>query len=209
MLTLILREIEDNRVHFIMAIILAVFFSVIIGYNLYYDQKVSEGPVTLLALGNGITGMWIFCSMGSYQMYSDRTKKISALLATLAVTRKKIFIARVASGILAVLAGLLPAIGTMAIAMSMTEPETPVYIGNVLGIWILILLFCFAGYCIGLLAGWSSNKITPTLGPFLLTPVMIGLIFIKGFELDLCFILVLLIIYCLLCAWRTYSTAAL
>jgi hypothetical protein len=158
---------------------------------------------------SGFLGILIFSSMSSSQMYNDRTKKLSALLATLAVTRKKIFIARVLSGLLAILVFVLPGIGTITVGLNMVEPETPFYGPSVLAVWATVVLYCFAGYCLGLQAGWTSSKIIPSLGALLLISGLIGLIVIKGFDKDLYPILALLIICSLLRAWHKYSTAAL
>jgi len=203
MLTLIMREIEDNRVFFISAVIFAVILSSLVVWQ-YFD----EGDV-VLSLGTVISGVWFFvlCGMGVVQMYWDKTRKISALLATLAVTRNQIFMARIAAGILAVLASFLPVIITMAVMPSVIESTIPIRREMTLEIWIPVFLFCFASYCIGLQVGWTSNK-SPTLGALGLSLILIPIILIKGFGWDIYAILISFIAACLIRAWFKFSRSA-
>jgi hypothetical protein len=213
MFTLIIREIQDNWVFFIAAAILTCAFSLIIGWQMYYvNGNNSEALITLLTI-NTLFGIFIFCGLGAAQMYWDRMKKVSALLTTLPVTRNKIFAARITAGLLAVAIGYLPTVVTITVVSSMIEPSSannsePVY-GLPAEMWIPVFLFCIASYCIGLQAGWTSNKIIPTLGALLLSMILAGLIGIKGFSSDVYLILVPFITCCLFRAWRTYSSAAL
>jgi hypothetical protein len=198
-----MREIEDNRVFFISAVIFAVILSSLVVWQ-YFD----EGDV-VLSLGTVISGVWFFvlCGMGVVQMYWDKTRKISALLATLAVTRNQIFMARIAAGILAVLASFLPVIITMAVMPSVIESTIPIRREMTLEIWIPVFLFCFASYCIGLQVGWTSNK-SPTLGALGLSLILIPIILIKGFGWDIYAILISFIAACLIRAWFKFSRSA-
>jgi hypothetical protein len=209
MLKLIKREIEDNYVFYILTLILTSFFNILIGYKFYYSLEIDEVSIIMFVLIYGIFGIWIFGGLGSSQMYNDKTKKISALLATLAVTRNQIFIARVLSGILAILIFILPGILTISIGLRMFGSQMLFYSPAVFGLWIMIFLFCFSGYCLGLQVSWTLNKIIPSLGGFILILGLIGFIAVKGMERDLYLIFVLLIISSLLRAWHKYSTAAL
>jgi hypothetical protein len=113
------------------------------------------------------------------------------------------------SGILAILIFILPGILTITVGLSMFGSQTLFYGPGVFELWIMIFLFCFAGYCLGLQVSWTMNKIIPSLGVFLLILCLIGLIAVKGLERDLYLIFVLLIVSSLLRAWHKYSTAAL
>jgi hypothetical protein len=210
MFTLILREIEDNWVFLVAAAILACAFSFFVGWQMY-SANIGNAEVSLLLLiANAVCGIFIFCGLGAAQMYWDRMKRISALLATLPVTRNQIFTARIAVGGLAVMMGFLPTVGTMVVVSGMVEPSSTDNLGPVYGgIWILIFLLCIASYCVGLQTGWTSNRIIPTLGSLLLSWILTGVIWIKGFELDAYLILIPFIACCLFRAWRTFSTAAL
>jgi hypothetical protein len=207
MFTLILREIEDNWVFFLVAVILAAIFSASFIYGQFYgiekDEHVTVPAVTILS-GTmiSIPLAIAFCAIGVAQMYLDKTKKVSALLATLAVTRKHIFIARVIAGFLLVLIGFVPIAETTIMAVSKVSS------GLCFEIIIPAFLLGFACYCIGLQAGWTSNKVTPTLGALGLGVILIPVILIKGFGWEIYAILVFLIAACLIRAWHRFSMAA-
>jgi ABC-type transport system involved in multi-copper enzyme maturation permease subunit len=209
MFTLIMREIEDNRVFFIAEIILAVFFGVLFVYGQFYDESY-ENVAIPLGIMISVPLALVFCAMGATQMYSDKTKKISALLATLAVTRGYIFVARVIAGFLLVLIGFVPVVVTvLGIVLKFGKPYPPIHEELYFEILIPLFLLGFACYCIGLQAGWTSNKVTPTLGALGLGVILIPIILIKGFGWEVCAILVFLIAACLIRAWYKFSTAAL
>ncbi|MGB7582334.1 MAG: hypothetical protein WBL85_07820 [Sedimentisphaerales bacterium] len=209
MFTLIAREIEDNRVFFIAAAILVAIFGVLFAGQLYYGE-VNDRPFIVIPVLNAMSGMLIFCAMGAAQMYRDKTKRISALLATLAVTRRHIFIARVIAGFLLVLIVFIPIAGAniAAILTRSIEPSHFVRL-HYTEISIPVFLLGFACYCIGLQAGWTSSRVAPTLGPIALGLILVPVILIKGFGWEIYAILVLLIAACLIRAWYKFSTAAL
>jgi ABC-type transport system involved in multi-copper enzyme maturation permease subunit len=209
MFTLIIREIEDNRVFFIAAAILVAIFGALFGWQLYYGE-VDDGPFIAMPLFNAMLGMLMFCAMGAAQMYRDKTKRVSALLATLAVTRGHIFIARVIAGFLLVLIVFIPIAGASIAAVLTRSVEPSHFIRSLYPeISIPVFLLGFACYCIGLQAGWTSSRVIPTLGPIALGLILIPVILIKGFGWDIYAILVLLIAACLIRAWHRFSTAAL
>jgi ABC-type transport system involved in multi-copper enzyme maturation permease subunit len=209
MFTLIIREVEDNRVFFIAAAILVAIFGALFVWQLYYGE-VDDGPFIVIPVLNAIFGMLILCAVGATQMYRDKTKKVSALLATLAVTRWHIFIARVIAGFLLVFIVFIPIVGA-TIAAVLTRSVEPSHSVRLLypEISVPVFLLGFACYCIGLQAGWTSSRITPTLGPIALGLILIPVILIKGFGWEIYAILVLLIAACLIRAWYKFSTAAL
>jgi hypothetical protein len=204
MFTLIMREIEDNRVFFIFAALLAVIFSVLFIYQQFEDEKDNSVEAVIVGLGTIISVLLVmtFCAMGVAQMYWDRIKKVSAMLATLAVTRNQIFIARVIAGFLLVLIGFVPIAETIITAASNHG-------GLYFEILIPALLLGFACYCIGLQAGWTSDRVTPTLGSIALNLILIPVILIKGFGWEIYAILFFLIAACLIRAWYKFSKAAL
>ena len=100
MFTLILREIEDNWVFLLAAALLACVFSFLMGWQIYSVNGSNEGTVIVVLIAETqYGGMFVFCGLGASEMYWDRIKKISALLATLPVTRNQIFTARIATGV--------------------------------------------------------------------------------------------------------------
>lgn len=207
MFTLIMREIEDNRVFFIAAVIIAVIFGVLFVYQHFYGDE--HDVVIKLGFMISVPLVMAFCAMGAAQMYWDKTRKVSALLATLAVSRGQIFTARVIAGFLLVLIGFVPIAGTIITAVSkLGEPFPPIHRGVYFEVLIPVLLLGFACYCVGLQAGWTSSKIRPTLGTLGLSIILIPVILIKGFGWEIYAILVFLIAACLIRAWHKFSTAA-
>ena len=142
-------------------------------------------------------------------MYLDRTRKISAFLSTLAVSRSRILIARIVTGILVILTLLLPLAITVATLLRIYVPTVLIYPGMVFEIFITVFLMAFACYCIGLQTGWTSGKITPTLGGIALTCIFVPLIIVKGFGLQIVVILVLFIIASLIRIRHTFMTTSL
>jgi len=208
MLTLIMREIEDNWVFFVITVIFAVAVSASIVWGQYYNEDYNWERDIKTAVWVAFFGTMAFCGTGVAQMYGDRTKKISALLATLAVSRLQIFAARVAAGGLLVLAGLLPIVVTMMVVSSALAQKTPFVVGLAIGMWAPVFMLCFSCYCIGLQSGWTLNKTLPTLGAIAFSFVLMGLIMIKGGGSDIYAIAVVFTAGCLLRAWHTFSTAA-
>jgi hypothetical protein len=212
MFTLIKREIEDNRVFFIGAIILALIFSVLVVYQQFDDGKYESVESVIVNFGTMISVLLVmaFCAMGAAQMYWDKTKKVSALLATLAVNRSQIFTARVIAGFLLVLIGFVPIAETIITAVSkFGEAFTPIHRGVYFAILVPAFVLGFACYCIGLQAGWTSNRVTAILGALGLSVILIPVILIKGFGWEIYAILVFLIAACLIRAWHKFSSSAL
>jgi hypothetical protein len=203
-----MREIEDNWVFFVITIIFAIAVSALIVWGQYYNEDYSWERDVKTAVWVALFGTMAFCGTGVAQMYGDKTKKMSALLATLAVSRLQIFAARVAAGGFLVLAGLLPIFVAMTVVSSALAQKTPFIPGPTFGMWAPLFMLCFSCYCIGLQAGWTLNKTLPTLGAIALSFVLMGLVMIKGVGPDLYAIVVVFTAGCLLRAWHTYSTAA-
>jgi ABC-type transport system involved in multi-copper enzyme maturation permease subunit len=208
MLTLIKREIEDNYVFFVGTLILTVILTSVFVWGLYYGEK-DDGPFIGVPVWNSFLGMLIFCGMGAAQMYWDRTKKISALLATLAVSRGRIFIARVIAGFLLVIIGLFP-LAAVTVTAVLTRTADVSHSVRLLypDVSIPVFVLGFACYCIGLQAGWTSNRITPTLGAIVMSIILITVILIKGFGWEIYVILAVFITACLVRAWYKFSRAA-
>ncbi len=118
MFALIKREIQDHIVYFIGAAVFAAIF-IIMSVSLIHQYDPKEPPVFSIGLGVPAFTIVIFgiCAMGATQMYLDKTRKISALLSTLAVSRNRILLARIITGILAILTLLVPLTITAVILM--------------------------------------------------------------------------------------------
>ncbi|MHC4395544.1 MAG: hypothetical protein ACYS1A_07795 [Planctomycetota bacterium] len=210
MLTLIKREIEDHIVYFLVAVI---FSAMIVAAEISVVYKIgsNEPPVVsfLVLLFVMIWSTLGYCAMGATQMYTDRTRKISALLSTLPVTRGKILLARIITGILAILTVQVPFVITTIVLLYIFVPSVPIYYGFIFEIFAGVFLLSFACYCIGLQTGWNPSKIIPTLGGLVVTCIFVPLIIIKSVGLAGVFILLLFIAASLICTWHKFRSASL
>ena len=198
MFTLIKREIEDHIVYFIGVGIVSAILAIISILIVFEDNPVAPGAFVLPLITGPIVVATIvvmvgLCGMGVSQMYTDRSRRISAFLSTLPVTRDQILTARIITG---VLRGLF-------------SPPIPMYPGLIFDLFIVIFLMSFACYCTGLQTGWTSNKVIPTLGGLVLALVLFTLILVKGFGLHVVAILVLFIIASLACTRHRFMSTSL
>ena len=209
MFTLIKREIEDNIAYFIGAGILSGIL-ITLSIVAISASEASE-PVVFVGLGVPAIIMLIFglCGMGVSQMYTDRNRRISAFLCGLPVTRGQILAAKIITGILAILTFLVPLTITAVVLLNLFAPPVPIYSGFIFDIFIVIFLMGFACYCLGLQTGWTSSKVTPTLGGMALAFVLVPLIVVKGFGLHIVVILLLFIIASLVRTWHRFMSTSL
>ena len=191
MFTLIKREIEDHLVYFIGAGIISAILVVISILVVFEDNP--AGVFAFPLIPAAIIAMVGFCGMGVSQMYTDRTRRISAFLSTLPVTPDQILAARIITGILAILTFLMPLTITAVVLRSLFSPPIPIYPWLIFDLFIVIFLMSFACYCLGLQTGRISNKATPTLGGLVLAMVLFTLIPVKGLGLHIVIILLLFI----------------
>jgi len=209
MWTLIKREIEDNYIFFVITLLITLIFCAIFAWQIYYGNF-RDVLVLVTSLWNVFPLVLIFCGLGAAQMYWDRTKKISALLATLPVGRGQIFSARVIAGFLLVVTGMFPLAAVTVVAI-LTKPLIPGSLVRLIFPQAMapVFLLGFVCYCVGLQAGWTSSKIVPTLGSIVISVILISLIAIKGFGWESYLLLILLISACLARAWHTFSKVPL
>lgn len=209
MFTLIKREIEDHIVYFIGAAVISgilIFLSILaISANKAIEPVVFVGLwiPAIIVLIIGLTGM------GVSQMHMDRNRRISAFLCGLPVTRGQILAARIITGILAILTFLVPLTITAVVLLRLFAPPIPIYSGFIFDIFIVTLLMSFACYCLGLQTGWTSSRITPTLGGMALAFLLVPLILVKGFGLHVVVILLLFIIASFVCTRHRFMSTSL
>jgi hypothetical protein len=206
MLNLIAREIRDNIVSVALpclvsalGITLAIIFTLSRVRGGILPPTIMVTPILLLA----------FCGLGASQAYGDRANRISSLLATLGVTRNRIFAARVLAGLLTVLVSLVPLAVTTILLLWMFAPPLEFYGRMVVAISLTVLLVAVACYCAGLLVGWTTSKAWLLAGSVLLLLSLVSLIVIKGFGLDAMAILLLFIGATIWYAWHTFTSASL
>ena len=209
MLTLIRREIRDHIVYFIAAVVFSAILIAFLTAAMYNLDWV--GSVVFEALSVPILIILVlgFSAMGVTQMYLDRNRRISAFLSALPVTRSRILTARIVTGLLAILIVLVPLAITAIVLGRLTGPPIPISSGHIADILTTVFLMTFACYCLGLLTGWTANKIAPTFGALGLNLVLVSLVFVKGFGPNIKFLLVLVIVACLIRTWHKFMSTSL
>ena len=214
MFTLIKREIEDHIAYFIGAAFVSAILAVLSILIVFEDAPVAPSVFVLPSIPGpsvvaAIVVMVGLCGMGVSQMYTDRSRRISAFLCGLPVTRGQILTARIVAGILAILTLLLPLAVTALVLRRLFSPPISMYPGLIFDIFIVTFLMSFACYCLGLQTGWTSSRITPTLGGVALTSLLVTLIIVKGFGLHIIIILLLFIIASLVRTWHRFMSTSL
>jgi ABC-type transport system involved in multi-copper enzyme maturation permease subunit len=206
MLSLIAREIRDNIVSVALpCLVSAIGITVAIIFAL---SRVWEGafPPTILFVPLLLLA---FCALGASQACSDRTNRISSLLATLGVTRNRIFAARVLAGLLTVLVSLVPLVVTTIVLLWVFAPPLEFYGRMVVEISLTVLLAAVACHLAGLLVGWTTSKAWLLAGSVLLLLSLVSLVVIKGFGPEAMAILLLFIGAAFWYAWHTFISASL
>jgi hypothetical protein len=208
MFTLIKREIEDSMIFYISAVVIvALEVVILLTYSLLFHKIHQPEGLYILGYLLMVIGLIPVCALGTGQMYYDRTKKISTFLSTLAVTRRKIFTAKVLAGLVGVLFFFLPiAIASKIIVSHLAVPIPAVAeIFNEIGM--TILLTHLAVYSIGLQIG-AGNARFIHLAALITASAIIPLVMIKGFQAQATLILTLFIITSLTRSWQKFSKAS-
>ncbi len=209
MFALIKREIEDSMMFYLLAVLLAGLTAAFILMCTFYNESEELWRILfilfLVPLGAGLIGV---SALGSSQMYSDRTKKISSFLSTLAVTRRRLFAAKVIAGWLVVFLLLVPVIIAAAIMVSRLIVPVPA-VWEIFGdIALVILLVYFAGYSIGLLVGWNKGRSNPVWMVFVLLVIFLPFVLVKGLGAEAVVLLVLFNIASLIRGWQKFAKAS-
>jgi len=205
MLALIQRELQDHLVYIVLAgLIVAVMIAVAILTACWGMAPAGLG------IGGAATALLLalFCLLGAAQMYADRANRISALLATLAVTRTRILAARVLTAVVLISAIFVPLLVTVvAILYSIGTPLT-LYRGTIAEVSVTLVLTCLAGHCIGLLAGWTANRTIPALSVLFGMLLLMSFVIVKGFGLAAIGLLLLFIVASLLHVWHRFTSVS-
>jgi len=233
MLALIKREIEDNVVLFILAVVAMVFFGVI-STSMSLKMIISSNPpIGVISTGTSVrmilstppigipmpmysifapllpVAALLITLFGARQMYSDKTKKTSAFLSTLTTTRQRIFIARIIAGLLWVLIVLVPIAVADIVLLKLYPRLVPVDIGLLVRLFSISLFVCLACYALGLQLGFQNNRILSALGLILIWPVLVSTVIIKGLGLETVVILLLFIAASLVRTWQKFMAELL
>ena len=209
MLTLIRREIRDNIVYFIAAVVFSAILIALLTAAAYHFDLSRSAVFVRLSIPMLVILVLGFSAMGVTQMYMDRNRRISAFLSALPVTRSRILWARIVAGLLAILTVLVPLAIAAIVLGRLLAPPIPIFTDYITEILTTGFLMVFACYCLGLLTGWTANKIAPMFGALGLNLVLLSLVFVKGFGPDINFLLLLVIVACLVRTWHKFMSTSL
>jgi hypothetical protein len=196
MLSLISRELKDNIFYFILPICFAAasitFIVLMVMEKVVNDLPVGIPEVIYFAFYTYIPFAGIVAAaFGASQMYTDKSKKISSFLITLATTRGQILTAKVTTGLLWILTALLPIAATVAALLKIFPALVPVDSEPILWLFCITFLLYTGCYVTGLLLGWTANKVIPSFGCLIVTAVLISVVIIKGYSISALIILLL------------------
>ena len=206
MLTLIGRELRDNFAHLILTGFFSLCTVAIAIVSAYWGIAWASLPISVIM---GIILVVLYTTLGAAQMYTDRTNRISSLLATLAATRSRILAARVLAGAAIIVATLVPLLITAVAIMSLEDAPLALYRGTIAEVFVTVVLTSFACYCVGLLLGWTTIKAFPALGILFLATLIVLLVIIKGFVLPAIVLLLLFSVACLVHVWYRFTSLSL
>ncbi|MEJ2704337.1 MAG: hypothetical protein P8Z79_18025 [Sedimentisphaerales bacterium] len=210
MFALIKREIRDHVGFFIaMIIISAILVGILVSVTLEYQSIDRAIPRMGALLAAVMIASFLFFSMGAVQMYIDKTRRISAFISTLPVSRSRILLAKLVAGVLAILTLLVPLAIAVAILFRLFSPPIPVFAGVLFDTFAGSFLTAFACYCIGLQAGFKSGKAGPALAGLALTAILISLVIVKGLGSPIVLVVVPFIIASLVRVWHTFTSTSL
>jgi ABC-type transport system involved in multi-copper enzyme maturation permease subunit len=147
--------------------------------------------------------------LGTAQMYGDRANRISSLLATLAVTRDRILLARVLVGVLTVLGTLVPVLLTEIILLRISVMPLAFYRRVAVEISITTILMGVACYCVGLAVGGTANKAWLIPGNLLSLVLCVSLVVFEGCGPKAMAILLIFIAAILSRTWLKFTAASL
>lgn len=204
--TLIKRQIVDNAVYFLAAIVLSVvliiaIISIILSEELTY---LSFYTVFLLIATPILVGIGSYI-LGLVHVYSDKTSGVTATLSVLPIRRGQILIARLVTGILIILMLLGPLAITGAVLWELLGPPDWLFHNWLADTFIGISLMALACYCLGLVAARRAETFTSALRALPLVPILMLLIIIKGFGWPLLAVLLPFLAVSLFRCWKQDS----
>jgi ABC-type transport system involved in multi-copper enzyme maturation permease subunit len=215
MLTLIKREIADAVVFFM---INAIFMSILAGM-LVYRVAIGWGSNQIVGVPSVMYNTFVIfpftflpliaAALGASQINSDRDKKISSFLTTLATTRQQILSAKIITGVLWILLIILPIAATDAVLLKVFPMIAVPDVGFLIRLFVTIFLCGVACYSFGLLIGWRSGKLVPASAIILVTPFLVSLMAIKGVGLQTVIFFVLFIFAAIIRTWQKFMSSSL
>jgi hypothetical protein len=216
MWTLIKRELKDNckgMLGWVYALVIAdVVFS--ISYLKRYQIDVEN----ILGFMKDYEGFFNICilslalfavGLGIYQIYSDQMKKISAFLVMQAMTRERVFFAKMITGIVLVFIGtIIPSVSVIVI-LKIHPPLLPIDYSALFIKWMLALVFCLTSYLSGLAFGLSKSQWMLIFSPMILLVLVLAMMFIEFSPTSKFIVLILMGLAFLLYARQQFLRASL
>jgi hypothetical protein len=207
MFTLIKREIEDNIIFYLMFAILSLGSSALmLGVVFYGDLEDPGDRLVLLIPGLLFTviGLLGVSALGSSQMYVDRTRKVSAFLSGLAVTRGRLFAAKITAGVIGILLMIAPI--AIAAMIAVEKFAVPIPRWEVFReVTLVVFLVYLSGYSMGLVIGWAITKFNPGWLAIVLITLFLPFVIVKGFGPGAAGWLVLFNGAALTLSWQRFS----
>ena len=207
MFALIKREIEDNIVFYLMFAILSLGTSALMLGVVFYGDFEDTGDMVLIIPGLLFTAIGLLgvSALGSSQMYVDRTRKVSAFLSGLAVTRGRLFAAKITAGVIGILLMIGPIVIAAMIAVEKLAVPIPVTWEVFREVTLVVFLVYLSGYSMGLVVGWATTKFNPGLLAIALVILFLPFVIVKGFGSEAAVWLVLFNGAVLMVSWRRFS----
>jgi len=206
LLTLIKRQIVDNAIYFLVAIIFSIVLIIaIISITLSEDiTYLSLYTLILIVITPILFGIGSYI-LGVIQIHSDKTSGVASVLSVLPVTRGHICLARLIIGTLTILMLLGPLAITGAILWKLLGPPDWLYHNWLSDTFIGLSLASLVCYCLGIIAAQRAETFTSALRALTLLPILMLLIVIKGFGWPLLVVLLPLLVLLLLRCWKLES----
>jgi hypothetical protein len=223
MLTLIKREVEEILIFSILPVAFTVIFMCVLGYKLPWDWAGPELHVSFTDISRSVREklhvgcmvlFFVFPLMaavlGTIQMRTDLSKKISTFLSTHATTRDQILTARILVGItflfLLVLAVFILYLSWLVDSDLYTLPGVGSFFIRIFsGIFVLSL----ACYSMGLLLGANLLRLISSTVPIIVISIIAFLVIIKGFGLQSFLLLLIIAAASLIRLWQKFTTMPL
>jgi len=183
MFALIKREIEDSIVFYLMFVLFGFGASaLILALTFYGDSEDPGNTIAFVIIGQlfGAIGLLGVSTLGSSQMYIDRTRKVSAFLSGLAATRWRLFAAKITAGVIGILIMVGPIAIASAIAVEKFTVPVPVRWMVFRDIALVVFLVYLSGYSMGLVVGWTITKFNPGWLAIILIILFLPFVIVKG-----------------------------
>ncbi len=214
MWTLIKREIKDNIIMFMLAVILAgICEAVVVSGFLRTDAEFAPVGIPMavyMVFPFFIISLCLLATtMGGVQMYLDKNKKISAFLSTMSVTRRRLLWAKMLVGIIWLIVAMLPLIAAELFLFQVKPRLIPVDYSLLIRIYIVTGLCALSCYLLGSNLGLGRNRIIAILAGAFLCLILISLIVIKGFGAEIMLIFGITSVALAVRAWNAFMSIPL